>query len=110
MLNTYYLFFTEGYDPRSDGSRTDAETPEEPAGEPNVNTDEGWVGRGFVKTAGFESAMQFISSLTTEMCGIMRTHKSFHMELDYDAEALDTKYFFYAPSDPQGADDIPPEC
>jgi|GEM_PF-2686735 len=61
------------------------------------------LSKGFVKTEGFDKTVVFLMSLTEEIYRITTTHKSFRMELFYDAETLNTNYcFFTSDSDEQG--------
>lgn len=57
------------------------------------------VEKGFVKTYGFEETIAFIMSITQQIWRIAQKHKSFRMELAYDAKTLNTNYFFFAPTD-----------
>ena len=64
------------------------------------------LSKGFVKTEGFDKSVVFLMSLTEEIYRIATKHKSFRMELFYDAETLNTNYcFFTANSDGQGETD-----
>ncbi len=56
-------------------------------------------GRGFVKTEGFDKTIAFVMSLTETIFQITQKHKSFRMELFYDAETLNTNYCFFTPTD-----------
>ena len=62
------------------------------------------IGKGFVKTEGFEKSVVFFMSLMSQIWEASQRHKSFRLELDYDAEALNTKYYFYAPDTIDGSD------
>lgn len=64
------------------------------------------LSKGFVKTEGFDKSVVFLMSLTEEIYRIATKHKSFRMELFYDAETLNTNYcFFTTNSDGQGETD-----
>ena len=64
------------------------------------------LSKGFVKTEGFDKSFVFLMSLTEEIYRIATKHKSFRMELFYDAETLNTNYcFFTTNSDGQGETD-----
>ena len=52
------------------------------------------LAKGFVKTEGFDKTVAFLMSLTEEIYRIATKHKSFRMELFYDAETLNTNYCF----------------
>ena len=54
-------------------------------------------GRGFVKTEGFDKTIAFVMSLTETIWQITQKHKSFRMELFYDAETLNTNYYLFTP-------------
>ena len=54
-------------------------------------------GRGFVKTEGFDKTIAFVMSLTQTIWQITQKHKSFRMELFYDAETLNTNYYLFTP-------------
>lgn len=57
------------------------------------------IGKGFVKTEGFEKSVVFFMSLMGQIWEASQRHKSFRLELDYDAEALNTRYRFYSGSE-----------
>lgn len=59
---------------------------------------ENLIAEGFVKTEGFEKSVVFLMSLMGQIWEVSQKYKSFRMELDYDAEALNTQYRFYLPS------------
>lgn len=68
-------------------------------GEKLARDGERLVGKGFVKTHGFEGTIAFVMSIMQQMWKIAQEHKGFRMELVYDAETLNTNYFFFAPID-----------
>ena len=55
--------------------------------------------QGFVKTYGFEHSMVFLMQFAKAFCKTVSEHKSFRMELIYDAEALNTDYVFFIPTE-----------
>lgn len=57
------------------------------------------VGKGMVKTEGFDKTVAFMMSLMGQLYEVAQTHERFRMELFYDAEALNTNYCFFAPID-----------
>lgn len=59
---------------------------------------------GFVKTDSFEKAITFLMTLTEAIWRIAQEHKSFRMELFYDAETLNTNYYFFGPTDKSGSE------
>lgn len=67
------------------------------------------IGKGFVKTEGFEKSVVFFMSLLRQIWEVSQKHKSFRLELDYDAEALNTRYRFYVPDATSGSDCIEKE-
>jgi hypothetical protein len=69
-------------------------------------TKTGWEERGFVKSEGFEKVIVLLMTITEQIWRMMQKHKSFRMELDYDAEALNTNYFFYTANDKSEPDDM----
>ena len=64
-----------------------------------VRGNEKLIGRNAVKTEGFEKSIVFLLALTEQIWTLSQEHKSFRMELYYDAETLNTNYCFFAPND-----------
>lgn len=56
------------------------------------------IGKGFVKTKGFDKSVVCFMSLLKQIWEVSQKHKNFRMELDYDAEALNVEYRFYLPT------------
>lgn len=56
------------------------------------------IGKGFVKTEGFDKSVVCFMSLLKQIWEMAQKHKNFRMELDYDAEALNVEYRFYLPT------------
>lgn len=52
---------------------------------------------GWVKTDGFEKSIAFFMTLTENIFKMASKHKSFRMELVYNAETFNTYYFFFVP-------------
>lgn len=61
------------------------------------------VGQGFVKTDDFEKSVAFLMSFMQHIWEASQKYKSFHMEMDYDAETLNTYYRFYVPDTISGS-------
>ena len=57
------------------------------------------VGKGSVRTEGFEKAITFFMSLTEQIWQMIQKNKDFRMELFYNAETLKTDYCFFALTD-----------
>lgn len=55
--------------------------------------------KGFVKTEGFEKVVVLLMTMTQAIWKLSQKHKSFRMELFYDAETLNTNYCFFTPTD-----------
>lgn len=61
------------------------------------------VAQGFVKTEGFEKSVAFLMTLMQQIWEVSQKYKSFRMEMDYDAETLNTYYRFYVPDTISGS-------
>ena len=57
---------------------------------------------GFVKTASFERTIAFLAMLTEILTEAASKYKSFRVELEYDAEALNTYYAVSVPMQSDG--------
>lgn len=64
------------------------------------------VGKGSVRTEGFEKSVVFLMSMMERIWQVAQENKSFRMELFYNAETLKTDYCFFAPIDKPASDDI----
>jgi len=64
----------------------------------HVRDGEELVGHGFVKRDGFDKSMVFLRCFADGLVKMASRHQSFRMELVYDAETLNTDYYFFAPS------------
>ena len=64
-----------------------------------ANIDEKLAIKGHVKTDSFERTIAFLMSLTEATWKIAQKHKSFRLELFYNAETLNTNYCFFVPTD-----------
>lgn len=64
------------------------------------------VGKGSVRTEGFEKSVVFLMSLMERIWQAAQENKSFRMELFYNAETLKTDYCFFAPIDKSVSDGI----
>ncbi len=76
--------------------------------EKRVEVGEALVGKGSVRTEGFDKSVAFLMSLMEQIWQVSQQHKSFRMELFYNAETLKTNYCFYAPTDRPVSDGIHP--
>lgn len=76
--------------------------------EKRAEVGEGLVGKGSVRTEGFDKSVAFLMSLMEQIWQVSQQHKSFRMELFYNAETLKTNYCFYAPTNRSVSDGIPP--
>lgn len=63
--------------------------------------DEKLAVKAIVKTEGFEKTVIFMSELMRQFYLMAARHKSFRMELFYDAEALNVDYCFFVPKEPE---------
>ena len=62
------------------------------------------VQKGLVKTEGFDKSVVFCSTWMQQILKMMEQHKTFRMELLYDAEALNVNYCFFAPMNTSESD------
>lgn len=62
------------------------------------------IAKAHVKTEGFEKSVVFLMSLMEQIWQVSNKCKSFRLELFYDAEALNTNYVFFAPTDQSESD------
>ncbi len=61
--------------------------------------------KGHFRTDLFEKTVTFLMTILQAMFRIMNEHKSFRLEIKYDAEALNLHYEFFVPTDKCVSDD-----
>lgn len=67
--------------------------------EDQKNNGEKLAGKGFVKTDGFEKLICFLMAASSRIWEMAQKHKSFRMEVEYNAETLNTEYSFFVSDD-----------
>lgn len=67
--------------------------------EERKNNGEKLAGEGFVKTDGFEKSIAFLMLAANRIWEMAKKHKSFRMELAYNAESMNTEYRFFVSED-----------
>lgn len=73
--------------------------------EDQKNNGEKLEGKGVVKTDGFEKSIAFLMLASNRIWEMVQKHKSFRMELEYNAETLNTEYSFFVSDDDKCSSD-----